>query len=335
MKLHEELNRVKNHPENNNDIFLDQTNQQLVFNYFKEDFKKNNQSIISDLFYGTNKNITQCSICNYTVYNYQIFFFLNFPLEEVRKFKVQQNNNFINTFMYNNYNNNYNNNNYNMCFNNNFINNNAMNNNFINNNYMNNNCNNNNVMNNNCIINNKFTNYNCINNNFTNYCINNCINNNSTNNSSNEVNILDCFNYDKKINFMTGENKMFCNFCKINQDCTMKTELVLGPEVLILLLNRGKGLEFDVKIKFTKILDLNNYFDIKVNEGWNYELIGVITHIGENNMGGHFIAYCKDPISNKWLLFNDAIVDYVKDFEKEVINFSDPYLLFYRRIKNN
>ena len=330
MKLHEELNKVKNHPKNNNNIFLDQTNEQLVFNIFMQDFANNNQSIISDLFYGTNKNITQCSFCNYTVYNYQIFFFLNFPLEEVRKFKNQQNNNFNNNNMYNNYNNNFNNNNYNMCFNNNFMNNNCINNNFISNNFMNNNAMNNNFMNNN-VMNNNFMNNNCINTNFMN---NNCINTNCIINSLNEVNILDCFDYDKKFNFMTGENKMFCNYCKINQDCLMKTELVIGPEILIILLNRGKGLEFDVKIKFTKNLDLNNYFDIK-DPGCKYELIGVITHIGENNMGGHFIAYCKDHISNKWLLFNDAIVDYVKDFEKQVINFSNPYLLFYRRIKNN
>ena len=322
MKLHEELNKVKNHPKNNNNIFLDQTNEQLVFKIFMQDFADNNQSIISDLFYGTNKNITQCSFCNYTVYNYQIFFFLNFPLEEVRKFKNQQNNNFNNNNMYNNYNNNFNNNNYNMCFNNNFMNNNCINNNFISNNFMNNNAMNNNFMNNNYINTN------------TNFMNNNCINTNCIINSLNEVNIYDCFDYDKKVNFMAGENRMFCNNCKINQDCLMKTELVIGPEILIILLNRGKGLEFDVKIKFTKILDLNNYFDIK-DPGCEYELIGVITHIGENNMGGHFIAYCKDHISNKWLLFNDAIVDYVKDFEKQVINFSNPYLLFYRRIKNN
>ena len=320
MKLHTELNKVKNPPKNNNNIFLDQTKQSLVFDCFIQDFKNNNQSIISDLFYGTNKNITQCSFCNYTVYNYQIFFFLNFPLEEVRKFKNPPNNNFNNNNMYNNYNNNFSYINYNMCFNNNCMNNNVMFNNFTNNIFMNNNSMNNNFMNNN-VMNNNFINNN-----------NNFINNNCINNSSNEVNIYDCFEYDRKVNFMTGENRMFCNSCKTNQDCLMKTDLVLGPEVLIILLNRGKGLEFDVKIKFTKTLDLSNYFDIK-DPGCKYELIGVITHIGENNMGGHFIAYCKDHISNKWLLFNDAIVDYVKDFEKEVINFSTPYLLFYRRIK--
>ena len=224
MKLHEELNKVKNHPKINNDIFLDQTNPQVVFDCYMKDFANSNQSIISDLFYGTNKNITQCNYCKYTVYNYQIFFFLNFPLEEVRKFKIQQNNNFNNNNIYINYNNTFSNNNYNMYFNNTIMNNNFINNTYMNNNTMNNNFINNNTMNNN-FINNNTMNNNFINNNFIN---NNCINSNCNNNSLNEVNIYDCFDYDKKINYMSGENKMFCNQCKINQDCLMKTELVIG-----------------------------------------------------------------------------------------------------------
>ena len=50
-------------------------------------------------------------------------------------------------------------------------------------------------------------------------------------------------------------------------------------------------------------------------------------------MSGHFIAYCKDPITGKWNKFNDAIVDEVKDFQKDVIDFGMPYLLFYEKIK--
>ena len=48
---------------------------------------------------------------------------------------------------------------------------------------------------------------------------------------------------------------------------------------------------------------------------------------------GHFIAFCKDPITDKWLRFNDAIVEDVNDFGKEFIKFSYPYFLFYKRKK--
>ena len=241
MTLHQELNKSKKKNSNNNNIFLDQRNQQIMFNNFAQHFASENQSIISDLFYGINCNLTFCCNCNTNIYNYQIYFFLVFPLEEVRKFK---NNNFLN----------------------------------------------------------------------------------------NPVNIYDCFDYDRKVNLMYGENSMYCNYCRQNSNCKMCTNLITGPEILILLLNRGKGIEFNVKIIFFEELDLSNYIQMQ-NTGFKYKLIGVITHIGESGMGGHFIAYCKDPISQSWNKYNDAIVSEVqdKDFQSEVINFAMPYLLFYQK----
>ena len=95
MKLHQELNKAKkdNSPCN---IILDQSNPQIMFNNFANNFIKENQSIISDLFYGINCNNTQCCNCNRNIYNYQIYFFIVFPLEEVRKFKNNNQMNFIN-----------------------------------------------------------------------------------------------------------------------------------------------------------------------------------------------------------------------------------------------
>ena len=253
MQLHDELNKVKGDKVQNNN-FIDQRNPSLVLNNFVNNFTSKNQSIISDLFYAMNKTITRCSGCNATIYNYQTYFFLVFPLEEVRKFKYQNNNNF-----YNNY-----------------------------------------------------------------------INNNIINNNYNNVTIFDCFEYDKKENYMTGENKMYCNYCKGYADNIITTYLETGPEILILLLNRGKGIEFEVKVNFYEKLDLSKYIGYK-NTGFNYELIGVITHIGESGMGGHFIAYCRDFNTKQWLKFNDAIVTEVNDFKNEVINFANPYLLFYQK----
>ena len=253
MKLHNELNKVENPNIIINNI-LDQSNQSLVFNNFLQNFISNNKSIISDLFYSTNCNLTECGNCHVKTYNYQIYFFIVFPLEEVRKFR------------------------YNEMINNNF--------NFFNNKM-----------------------------------------------NFNEVDLFDCFNYDCKINYMSGDNSMYCNYCKNYCSSMMKTYLVTGPEILILLLNRGKGIEFNVKINFWEELNLQNY--IEHNEtGYYYKLIGVITHLGESSMSGHFIAYCRDPISNnKWHKYNDAIVNEVNDFENEVINFAMPYLLFYQKIK--
>jgi ubiquitin C-terminal hydrolase len=246
MTLHQELNKPGG-INLNNAINQDQRNKQLMFQIFAQDFMNSNKSIISDLFYGVNYNITQCGFCNTQSFNYQTYFFLIFPLEEVRIFKSQNNFNY---------------------------------------------------------------NYNCF--------------------ANNEVNIYDCFFYDQKINYMTGSNIMYCNFCRQTCNTSMRTILSTGPEILIIILNRGQGIQFNVKINFLEEINLENFIEMK-QTGCIYKLIGVITHIGESGMGGHFIAYSKNPISNEWNKYNDSIVSPVSNFKKDVIDFAMPYLLFYQK----
>ena len=90
-RLHDELNKTPNAigTIDNNNISMDQRNQQLMFQQYAQNFAKNNISIISDLFYGTNCNVTQCLNCFSRAYNYQTFFVLIFPIEEVKKYKLQ------------------------------------------------------------------------------------------------------------------------------------------------------------------------------------------------------------------------------------------------------
>ena len=96
MTLHQELNKAQKRNINHNNINLDQRNQQMMSNNFANNFISENQSIISDLFYGINCNIIQCSGCNIKFYNYQIYFIIVFPLEEVLKSK--NNNDSINIY---------------------------------------------------------------------------------------------------------------------------------------------------------------------------------------------------------------------------------------------
>ena len=135
LTLHSELNRANINNIINSNLSLDQTNPQLMFYNFANNFINQNKSIISDLFYGVNCSINQCDNCLIKTYNYQKYFFLEFPLEEVLKFKLSN----INNFNFNLNNNNYNN---------------------------------------------------------------------------NVVNIYDCFDYDNKINILSGNNSNYCNFCK-------------------------------------------------------------------------------------------------------------------------
>jgi len=66
------------------------------------------------------------------------------------------------------------------------------------------------------------------------------------------------------------------------------------------------------------------------NSNWQYELFGVIAHIGESGLGGNFIAYCKKDDYHQWFKFDDSIVKPVYNFQNEVLNNPMPCVLFYR-----
>ena len=237
MTLHTELNSANSESNIFSEQIIDQTNKTLMFQTFMQEFIQKYNSISSQLFYAINYNITQCCDCNIQIFNYQVYFFLLFPLEEIRKFFNIQNN---------------------------------------------------------------------------------------------VVDIMQCFEYDRRICLMAGDNMMYCNRCRRNTNCNMCTNLVYAPNVLIIILNRGKGKEFDIKLNFKEDLDITSYIEMS-NSGTVYKLIGVITHLGESSMSGHFIAFCKDPFDNQWYKFNDAIVTPVNDFKKDVIDFGMPYLLFFQK----
>ena len=264
--LHEELNKAKNNPESNNNFqLIDQTNKQLMFNYFIENFKNKNKSIISDIFYGINFTTTQCSNCKITKYNYQVGYFIIFPLEEVRKFKIEL---LTNQFM---------------------------------------------QMNQMILQQNLF--------NFQPNCQN-----------INKVDINDCFLYNQKIEQFKGENSMYCNNCKKTCPSSYCTQIFTAPKILIIVLNRGKGIEFKVKLDFPEYLNLEKFVEIK-ELGFDYRLIGVITHMGESGASGHFIAYCRSPIDNQWYQYNDDIVSKVINVKNEIIEKNFPYILFYEKLE--
>ena len=116
----------------------------------------------------------------------------------------------------------------------------------------------------------------------------------------------------------------------------MCTLLTTGPEILIIILFRGRGIQFDVKINFYLELNLSMYIELK-HTGSIYELFGVITHIthiGSTDKSGHFIAYCKSYFQNdynRWYRFDDSLVTPVNDFTKEVIQPAMPFVLFYKK----
>ena len=146
-----------------------------------------------------------------------------------------------------------------------------------------------------------------------------------------DVNIYECFDYNRKIDFMTGDNQMYCNICNKQYDSTYATCLYSGPNYLILHLNRGRGAIYDCNVIFPERLNLFEY--ITFRQGVTaYELYAVICHLGPSSMSGHFIAYCKNRIDNQWYLYNDGIVTLCT--KEQQYKDGMPYILFYRIIKS-
>lgn len=253
--LHHELNKKKdNYISKSNE---DPKNETKMLNDFVEYFSKGNKSIISDLFYGVNHTITKCSGCNISNHNYECYFYLNFPLEEVRKFKLNELQKI-----------------------------------------------NNNMMMNQNDINQKIQ----------------LLNNNI-------IDIKDCFEYNQKEEYFLGDNGMYCNNCNKQLDATYQTVLYSLPQILVIILNRGTGNNFKVKVEFSEFLDLSPFAKI----GGAYKLISAITHLGESDASGHFIATCKSPIDNRWYCYIDDRVSVANDFKSENLDKSKPYILFYKR----
>ena len=150
---------------------------------------------------------------------------------------------------------------------------------------------------------------------------------------NNLLTIEDCFDYNQKIENFIGDNAMYCDICKMQLPSTFQTKLYNAPEVLILILNRGKGIQFKIKLEFYLQINLSNYVENNNsgNSGYIYDLIGVVTHMGDSSESGHFIASCRNPMNNYWYQYNDDLVFPITDFNSQVLNYAMPYILFYKK----
>lgn len=70
--------------------------------------------------------------------------------------------------------------------------------------------------------------------------------------------------------------------------------------------------------------------DTKSNHPVIYDLYAVSNHFGSLN-GGHYTAFCQNPINKRWYDFDDTDVSKI-DPSKVVQKAA--YVLFYRRRKN-
>ena len=251
-RFHQELNAAKNENNNNdpnsNINPQDQSDEQLMLKLFLDDMNEKFDSPISNLFYGILETKSQCQGCNIIKFNFQVYSFLEFPLQQVNQF-------------------------------------------------------------------------------FFNKGTRPLVNPDGKNP---DVDIYECFEYYEKVDLMTGDNQMFCNQCNKLCNSFYSTKLYSGPTYLILNLNRGKGAVYECKVNFPEQLTIFNYLTNK--EGiTTYELYAVICHLGPSSMSGHFVAYCRNKIDNKWYLYNDALVSLCTKPKQYTDGM--PYILFYKALR--
>ena len=249
-QIHEELNIIQQDNINNNNnedniaIANIQTDPKKLFDIFYNNYKKNFNSIISDTFYGITQTETICQNCRVVKYNYEIMYFLEFPLEQVNiyfgKTPIQIN--------------------YQM--------------------------------------------------------------------QQPDIDIYECFKFYQKGELMTKDNAMYCDLCHITCDAFYISKLYKPPKYFILILNRGKNNIYQCNVTFPEILNLSPYV-VGKEANTMFDLYAVICHFGPSSMGGHFIAYCRNALNDKWYCYNDSTVTLCQ--EKNYLT-GVPYILFYQVI---
>ena len=235
MTIHKETNEINQINKNyNNEQPPDPSSFIDVYNDFEKYCSNQNNSIISNEFYGYTDNMTICAFCKKTIHNVQLVNILFFPLEEVRKFKGY--------------------------------------------------------------------------------------------NENVSIPIINCFEYYEKYEMFPS---FYCNYCKNSCNAYSNSKLIKAPNTLIINLNRGKGLEFNIGVTFEEYLDIKQFVCSYDSPNF-YELKGVISHFGSNDDGGHFIAYCKNSNNCKWYKYNDEIVEECSF--NDLLTKGMPYVLFYSHI---
>ena len=151
-----------------------------------------------------------------------------------------------------------------------------------------------------------------------------------------EVTLEDCFEYYQSEELLNGNNQIYCNNCYRMADATTKNLLFTSPEVMTIILKRGKELEFEVNFEYPLVLDIDKYVIQKTdNDNNKYELICVLSQFGEC-MSGHFIAFCKSPVDDEWYCYNDAIITLIDGPSHQSSGNYDgiPYVLYYQKVKH-
>ncbi|CAM0956073.1 unnamed protein product [Alopecurus aequalis] len=120
-----------------------------------------------------------------------------------------------------------------------------------------------------------------------------------------------------------------CDGCKSHVNMEKQFKVDQAPEVLVIQLKRFQNLGSDISkiqamVKYQLELDLRPFMSSPDDKHQNYDLYGVVEHLGVPS-NGHYVCYIR-PSQTDWFMFDDSKV--MKICMDRALD-SEAYLLFY------
>ncbi|GFO37995.1 ubiquitin carboxyl-terminal hydrolase 8, partial [Plakobranchus ocellatus] len=152
--------------------------------------------------------------------------------------------------------------------------------------------------------------------------------------ASSKCSLQDCIRAFLKPEMMTGSSKWKCPRCKVERDSEKKIEIWKLPPILLVGLNRfySEGMWMQKKSTYVDFpvndLDLSQYI-IGPPPRNKYSLYGISNHYGTME-GGHYTAFCRNPVNKKWHKFDDQDVYEISPSD---VKTSAAFVLYYSSIE--
>ncbi|PNF28268.1 hypothetical protein B7P43_G06644 [Cryptotermes secundus] len=150
--------------------------------------------------------------------------------------------------------------------------------------------------------------------------------------SSNKCSLVECMKLYLNGEKISGWN---CPCCKEKRDAIKKFDIWRLPPILVIHLNRfyhdGWWRKRQTYVDFPFNLDMRHFSLVPDQRYVSYKLYGVSNHYGSME-GGHYTAYCKNELYNKWYKFDDHEVSEISNND---IRSGAAYILFYTAISGN
>ena len=144
------------------------------------------------------------------------------------------------------------------------------------------------------------------------------------------INLIDCFDYYNKPEYLLGENGLYCKNCKCKNTTTILKSIYSSHVIMPIIIDRGDDSNLNKdKIEFPDELDLSKYIEYK-NSSKLFYLCGVVSNFGYSNNFGKFEAFCKMEQNSTWYNYNNEKVS--PSSVEEVHNKGMQYILFYHKI---